>query len=486
LVTGTGQQLLLASGATNDAPIPSVLTLTNTANDFLAPIYVGGAQGRQTLAFSDDHQLGNAANTITIVPSANINGGSTFSVIIPSAGNALRNPLVVNNYTLQVHTSCQPTDGTSFNYAIGTSGTTLSVNTVTVTPATVGNIASYATSINLSSDGGLVGTVSTITVTFPAGTVVPAGALSVTGLTVGGVQVDAANGAGQAITLTIHQDIAASTNNVAIFFPASLTLRNPTTQANYQLSVSTSVQTTAGNSGLYFIGTSSSNLVIHAVTVTPPTVGNLAGYSFSFDTSSDGALVGGTSQLIIVFPGTTSVPAAPSLVGLTIGGQTVDAATGSGNTLFLTIHQTIVASTSNINVVIPVGSGIRNPLTAGNYTLQGATSAQPSGTSPVYTITSSGNAVTVGAVTPSPNTVGSGSAAYSFTVTTSSDGPLFGGTSEVTTLAPALRRLRSPSMPSTSSDAGMRRSGISRRITAMASNSFKVAGAGSSASGVWG
>src|SRR5271157_1826806 len=63
--------------------------------------------------------------------------------------------------------------------------------------------------------------------------------------------------------------------------------------------------------------------------------------------------------------------------------------------------------------------------------------------------------------------------------------PLRGGTSEVTTLAPASSRLRRPSIPSTSSDAGMRRSGISTRITAIVSTSFHVAGAGSSASGVW-
>ena len=69
-VTGTGASLSLVSanyGLTN-SNVSNTIILSNTANDFIAPIYLGAdLQGRAILAFSDDRQLGNLANTITIM-----------------------------------------------------------------------------------------------------------------------------------------------------------------------------------------------------------------------------------------------------------------------------------------------------------------------------------------------------------------------------------------------------------------------------------
>jgi len=68
VITGTGSHLDIFSNISNAATAASVTTLSNTGNDFVAPIYVGVNQfGRITLAFDDNHELGNSGNSVTLI-----------------------------------------------------------------------------------------------------------------------------------------------------------------------------------------------------------------------------------------------------------------------------------------------------------------------------------------------------------------------------------------------------------------------------------
>ena len=83
-VIGTGAFLNLISG--NNAlssGLSNTFTFANTTNNFVAPIFVGITNfGRVNLAFSDDGQLGNSANTVTLM-----NGNSSLQYTAATSGS---------------------------------------------------------------------------------------------------------------------------------------------------------------------------------------------------------------------------------------------------------------------------------------------------------------------------------------------------------------------------------------------------------------
>jgi len=106
VVTGTGAVFgINASTAIGSELVSSTLTLSNTGNNFLAPIVVGeGFTGRVNLAFSDDRQLGNAANTVTLMGGNSIlqytgttSTSSNRNIIFGDTGGGIE---VLNNVTL--------------------------------------------------------------------------------------------------------------------------------------------------------------------------------------------------------------------------------------------------------------------------------------------------------------------------------------------------------------------------------------------------
>jgi len=66
-ITGTGGVLTLGSNNAATSTSRSTIYLSNIANDFIAPIYVGTAgANHHDLLFDDDRQLGNAANVVIL------------------------------------------------------------------------------------------------------------------------------------------------------------------------------------------------------------------------------------------------------------------------------------------------------------------------------------------------------------------------------------------------------------------------------------
>ncbi|NTV51575.1 MAG: T9SS type A sorting domain-containing protein, partial [Candidatus Firestonebacteria bacterium] len=418
LVGGTSQMTIVFSAAGTVVPLGALNVTGFTVN------------GQPVTSAS-----GSGGNTITLTIPSDITGGTLNVPVMIPAATLVRNPLVdPTTGHLIVSTSVQTSSGNSGIYTITHSNNILVGGPTSATPNTMGNYADYSTTINASADGALVGGTSTITVVFPSDTVVPNGSLSPTGLTVGGIQVISATGSSAllSITLTLTQDIPAGTNNINIFFPKSLQIRNPTTSSTlYHLSISTSVQTTAGNSANYSIGASGSTLVVGTVTANPNIIGNQAAYNFSFNTSSDGGLVTG-SHLQITFPGSTNLPIGVlNVTGLTVNGIPVVTATGSGgNQIDITIPAPIPANSSGVPVVIPLTVGVRNPTSGGMVQLAVATTLQGVGNSPAYSIQQSGDSISVTGVSCSPNTVGSTSN-YTINFSTGRYGPLIASASHI-------------------------------------------------------
>jgi hypothetical protein len=354
---------------------------------------------------------------------------NSVTVLIPP--DAVRNPSNPNLlYRLAVATSAQPTVVIVPDYSITTSAAPMTVNAVTVKPGIISNIAEYRFSFTTSPDGALCKGVSWITVTFPDGTIVPDNALNTTGLTLGHSQVPSATGSGgNTLTLMVPENInGGDTTDVVI--PVTTGIRNLPVEGIYALSVSSNVQPKPGASS-YPLKPSATPLAVSAVMVSPATIGNNAGFTFNFDTSSDGNLiVASKSQLVIVFPDSQSVPGGPiPLTGLTVGGNVVKSATGAnGNQLTLSLSKDIPGGTPGIKVVIPASANIRNPLASGiNYTLAVSTSVQTNpGLSQPYAIGLSTSPVAVGTVTVTP-VLANNIAAYSLTVKTAPDGALCKG-----------------------------------------------------------
>ncbi len=397
---------------------------------FIFPVdtlVTNGAFGGVLVAGAASLATGNTgARTITTTPALHQANGNSFNIVIPTSAH--RNPTTTGSaYTLTVDTSAQP-PGTSPNYSIGISASTVNVDIVIPNPTTIGNQAQYNVQFDLSSDGALVGGVSQIIITFPSDTIVSSGALA--GVTVEGVGASSATGNSGArqVTVVPSQNFGGGTVNITVVIPLTY-LRNPSATGNFTLTVSTSVQP-AGTSPIYAIGLSSTSVSVTSVTPNPATLGNNSQYTIDFDTSADGALLSGTSQIIITFPADTAVTNG-AIGGVLVDGAAAFSATGNSGarTVTITVPLNIAGSTS-VSVFIPPAA-LRNPTIATNYTLDVATSVQPVGTSPTYPIGQSGTSVVITSVVPSPNYI-SQSAVYTIDFNTSGDGALIGGTSQIT------------------------------------------------------
>ncbi|MCK5243013.1 hypothetical protein KAR34_11235, partial [bacterium] len=173
-----------------------------------------------------------------------------------------------------------------------------------------------------------------------------------------------------------------------IIFTINADIRNPAIPgAGYTLSASTTAQTTAGTSPPYAISTSTLPLSVGAVTVVPNKILNIGEYSFDITTSLDGVLVAGTSTISVTFPVGTNVPGSYSAGDITVDGNNVSTANGSGQTVTLTTPINLNASTA-YTIVFTTNADIRNPSIPGTgYTLSACTSTQTTaGTSASYTI----------------------------------------------------------------------------------------------------
>jgi hypothetical protein len=313
---------------------------------------------------------------------------------------------------------------------------------VAVSPSTVNTNAQYTLSFTTGSSGAL-NTSDSIIAVFPANTTLdnfPGGAggqVTVNGTTA------TASAAGQTLTISVpRSDIGNNTSVTVIITTGTDNLVNPSIAgSSYRVTMSTSVEPSGVNSSTYTITLSGTAVNIDSVTPNPNTIGNYASYDIQFDLAADGDLWGYASTITIVFPSDTLVQNG-AISGITIEGVAAASATGTAasRTIVITPSTSIAGGTGNRNIIIP-STALRNPTSVNTYTLTVATSAQPAGTSPTYSIGLSGTAINVDSATPSPNTIANLSS-YDIQFDIGANGGLAAHASTITIVFPSDTRVQ--------------------------------------------
>jgi len=233
------------------------ITMTTATNlvadvDTISIIFPTGITPSATAAAASDVTIGGTALDSTAkyvvsgqrvqleVPEA-VSAG-TFDVVIGVSTTLVTNP-VAGSYQLTVYTSKDTTAVLSTAFIIGGSADSqLTVASVALSPYTVGVASQYT--ITLTTQGTtLAANVDTITITFPAGTTVPASISSAAYVTIGGTALDNAsdyvgNATTRVVTLTVPADNAAG--SIPVVFLVGAGIINPTTVSTPTLTAHTS------------------------------------------------------------------------------------------------------------------------------------------------------------------------------------------------------------------------------------------------------
>lgn len=361
------------------------------------------------------------------IQTALANGAQAFGDI------SVPNDLVNATTDLMVTGDNITTDDIWFNRLdIVAGGAPVTINSVLVTPSTIATPGDYAINFTLGSSGALTGGVSTITVTWPNDTNVPA-SIAAAQVTVGGVAASSVvtNTAARTATVTVPADLANSAS-VSLVFSNAANIINPTTLGNYSLQVATSAQPLNALSPAYAI---QGSFLIGNIVVTPDIAEYPAAYEIPLTLGASGALAGGTGTITVTWPVGTFVPAVMAPANVTVNG--VAAANVTTDQVLrravVTVPQAL-AGGANVSLIFTNVAGIINPV-AGNYTLDVFTSVEVvPGTSPSYAIQAQ-PPVVVGNVTVSPNGAAS-VGGYTIPITLGPNGGLSGGSGTITVTWP--------------------------------------------------
>ncbi|MCE5192564.1 MAG: stalk domain-containing protein [Candidatus Cryosericum sp.] len=354
----------------------------------------------------------------------------TISVTI-QASPAIKNPSVAGNYSINATTTGDTAPGTGL-ISIGTTGITgLSAF---VTPATTSAVASWSLSFATSATGALaVG--QTITVTFPAGTrlpaSMPAGSILISSGSYSSVPVTAATGSGSVLTIQVPAAMTGGISASAFVSIQILTtygLVNTPVAGTYSVLLATAADTVPASSNQVSI----TGTTIGAVTVavSPLTPSTAATYTLFFSTSTSGGLVPGDS-ISVQFPAGTGYPAFINPTLILVNGQPSLNATRTLNTLQISLPPAMsIPASAFVQLQIQTTFGITNPATPGTYKVNVFTSKD---STPVqsndYVIT--GTSVTGLTLAVDPRAQ-SALAEYRLTFNTSSTGSLQAGIGTIT------------------------------------------------------
>lgn len=289
----------------------------------------------------------------------------------------------INQWRLKVSTS----SGTSqlesdWSQPYSISQPSVSNVKVSVSPDTIGDVASYVVFFKTSTNGSLSGA-STITILFPSNTVfsvnpIPSNSISIK---VGNLQANVSQPvtpSGQEVTFYLPSSIYVGNNtDVQVIFSTACGIKNPSQPGSlYFVQVKTSSDNLFVPSDYYSIYSSKVSNV--SVSLTNNTVGSASGYTISFRTSSLGALVKNSSYIYFVFPVGTYLPNTIQKNYIDIDGITLnDNATIEGYTLKIKTPKDI-GGLQTVTVTISPAAGIKNPSIAkSDYKVSVFTTSDP-------------------------------------------------------------------------------------------------------------
>lgn len=249
----------------------------------------------------------------------------------------------------------------------------ISTPRVDVDPPYAGSPAEYIIRFNLGPNGGVVGGVDYVTVTFPYDTFIPFG-FPFFGALINGYPVSISYVSVRTVRLVFPYSLPNGAF-VVITFPISTRIVNPTKSGTYTLQVSTSKEPTPVTSLPYTIYYS----VISRpkVEVEPSVIDTEAKYTIEFRTGTSGALIKDYDLIAIKFPDDTYIPSIGDNNEVTINGYNPsDVIISTGRKISLKVPVNI-PNNSNVKIIFSKNFGIKNPTKSGDYTLQVATSREP-------------------------------------------------------------------------------------------------------------
>lgn len=360
----------------------------------------GGAGTTRYISAITTNQL---TREVTLTLKTGFTSSTTTDEIRFSSTAGLINPTTAaGTYTVQVKNSLQTTYAVSNNNYTITAATTMTTPNVVLSPTTVNTTSQYTVSFSVGNTGALTSGSSTITLTFPSDTKIPASITSG-----GNIKVNGSNVSGTITTDVVNRTIVlttpvavANSGSVSVLIASSAGIKNPTSiGSSFVIAANTSVETTPKNSNTY--STTASTITAPTVALVSQQPGVSTQNTVTFNVGAAGELVANSSTITVDFPDATSFNEAQITAGsITVNGTSVSQ-TPSVNTTTKTItitSPTTIADNGSVTVVF--NSGISNPSTSNYYTLTAYTSQETTPiTSGTYLITPA-SAVTNITVTP--------------------------------------------------------------------------------------
>jgi len=284
------------------------------------------------------------------------------------------------------------------------------------TPNSAGAAASYLVTFRTSDAGTLTKDQSMIVIKFPSDTTVPS-SMSPSTVTVQKVPLvspPTINADTRSVQIVVPTDVPPN-STVSIEFEVEAGILNPTEpRTNYMAEVKTSSDASNVNSSKYAI--TASTISKPKVTPNPVVVDVEAEYTIMFKTGGSGALQLGTGQIIVKFPNDTFIPPNILPTKITVNGSVLtkrpEVDTVARKVAFYAPAP--IKADSDVTVVFTKEAGIKNPTSAGQYTLWVSTTEETIEVeSDAYGIGSS----TVGNVQVTSTSLDAGDTCVDYTVT---------------------------------------------------------------------
>jgi hypothetical protein len=426
----------------------SLYTISETDGNYDASQLVVGGTDTYTLAGGTDITADNTAKTIvvTVPADAEINNGDNISLVLDGATtDPITNPSASGNYLLGVKTSVETSNVNSASYNIG--GTSITVNSVTLSDSTVNNSSQYT--FNITTVTRLRATINDyIKIIFPEGTTLPT-TIATTNMTISGVNPASisVNQSAKSVTANVAQNnLNAGTFDVIILNAAGII--NPIVPSStfFTVTMNTSQDQSPALSPAYAITGDNTQVSSVSASANPSVIGrsNVA-YTVNFTTTATGKIAGGTaagsSTITIDFDDLgTTVPATITASSVEINSnpaQTVNVLTsGDGGVIEVIVPNGLTIDNSTaVTVDFDTSAGLDNLSQEAN-TISVFTSSDTLAGSGPYSLSTS-STLSVSSVSSNPTTQNA-NASYSINFTLGDpDGALTSGVDSISIIFPS-------------------------------------------------
>jgi hypothetical protein len=334
-------------------------------------------------------------NTIQIIIPESVepqNGNNIVIFLGDTTNQPITNPTtgaLGANYTIGIKTSVEAANVPSYTYNIG--GSSITINSVTLSDASVNYVSQYTFNITTSAD--LLNRSGQdpddeITIIFPEGTVLPS---SINGADVtingSGAQSVEVNQTNRTIVPKINTNVLATASPFDVIITTSANVVNPIVPSStfYKVTMCTTPEQASVTSSAYAITGHNTQAIIDTMTANPSIVdAQDVVYDLSFSTSATGKIAGGkpagSSTVTVNFDTATIVPASISASMIEINSTpcqtvTIDSS-GAGGVITITVPSGLtIDNNSFVNIKFNESAGLDNNSQKGAFKVSVKTSS---------------------------------------------------------------------------------------------------------------